>query len=352
MYFYLCFSFYYFFVFFFFNDTATTEIYTLSLHDALPLSTGTRFVMVSPSESRSTFNHPRYRRPFAIAKRFSVTFTAEMPPRRSPREPSGFTSLMPTVSLTTVQAVPAGIDPIGSPFASSVMNSSPSPPNVTLGAPATSPIRSSGSAPGVRGEGCGRRHAPARARALATPRLAQRRVELCDGGVDVGIGMRAGDESCLERRRREEHAARQRGPVPAREQARVRGLGLGEVPDRAGREVHPPHRAGVPRGDGDPVSARGVPYTRDQPRGSPLERLVEPRSLRLAQRGEARCHGHRISRERASLIDRSLGRDQPHEIRAPAVRPHRHPPADDLAECREVGSHVEPFLRPSGRDPE
>src|ERR1022692_1252649 len=30
----LCF---FFFVFFFFNDTATTEIYTLSLHDALPI---------------------------------------------------------------------------------------------------------------------------------------------------------------------------------------------------------------------------------------------------------------------------------------------------------------------------
>src|SRR6202789_4705822 len=28
---------YYFSVFFFFNDTATTEIYTLSLHDALPI---------------------------------------------------------------------------------------------------------------------------------------------------------------------------------------------------------------------------------------------------------------------------------------------------------------------------
>src|SRR5256885_13758476 len=28
------------FVFFFFNDTATTEIYTLSLHDALPISPG------------------------------------------------------------------------------------------------------------------------------------------------------------------------------------------------------------------------------------------------------------------------------------------------------------------------
>src|SRR5215216_8178497 len=34
-------SFYFFFVFlffFFFNDTATTEIYTLSLHDALPIA--------------------------------------------------------------------------------------------------------------------------------------------------------------------------------------------------------------------------------------------------------------------------------------------------------------------------
>src|SRR5438309_11046151 len=28
------------FFFFFFNDTATTEIYTLSLHDALPIRTG------------------------------------------------------------------------------------------------------------------------------------------------------------------------------------------------------------------------------------------------------------------------------------------------------------------------
>src|SRR5229473_8611613 len=31
-------SFLFFFFFFFFNDTATTEIYTLSLHDALPIS--------------------------------------------------------------------------------------------------------------------------------------------------------------------------------------------------------------------------------------------------------------------------------------------------------------------------
>src|SRR6266511_6090145 len=35
---YLYFHFIIFFIFFFFNDTATTEIYTLSLHDALPIS--------------------------------------------------------------------------------------------------------------------------------------------------------------------------------------------------------------------------------------------------------------------------------------------------------------------------
>ena len=31
------FFFFFFYFFFFFNDTATTEIYTLSLHDALPI---------------------------------------------------------------------------------------------------------------------------------------------------------------------------------------------------------------------------------------------------------------------------------------------------------------------------
>src|SRR5215203_7277029 len=34
----MCVISFFFFFFFFFNDTATTEIYTLSLHDALPFS--------------------------------------------------------------------------------------------------------------------------------------------------------------------------------------------------------------------------------------------------------------------------------------------------------------------------
>src|SRR3712207_7666559 len=39
-------------LFFFFNDTATTEIYTLSLHDALPISTRTASSMWRCATSR------------------------------------------------------------------------------------------------------------------------------------------------------------------------------------------------------------------------------------------------------------------------------------------------------------
>src|SRR3712207_7119278 len=39
--------------FFFFNDTATTEIYTLSLHDALPISTAGRAAAPTTTCTRS-----------------------------------------------------------------------------------------------------------------------------------------------------------------------------------------------------------------------------------------------------------------------------------------------------------
>src|SRR5215467_16403337 len=45
---------YFIFLFFFFNDTATTEIYTLSLHDALPICESRS--VASPARSRFTFS--------------------------------------------------------------------------------------------------------------------------------------------------------------------------------------------------------------------------------------------------------------------------------------------------------
>src|SRR2546423_11709705 len=41
------------FFFFFFNDTATTEIYTLSLHDALPISGPETFDAKHPRDART-----------------------------------------------------------------------------------------------------------------------------------------------------------------------------------------------------------------------------------------------------------------------------------------------------------
>src|SRR3712207_8875940 len=57
-------------ILFFFNDTATTEIYTLSLHDALPISPGAR----APRRRGS--------RSLATAKTLPV-------PRRCPPSPRG-----------------------------------------------------------------------------------------------------------------------------------------------------------------------------------------------------------------------------------------------------------------------
>src|SRR2546429_3568720 len=51
-------------LFFFFNDTATTEIYTLSLHDALPIS--------APSATR-TWARPRPSRGDSMSRRRSTT---------------------------------------------------------------------------------------------------------------------------------------------------------------------------------------------------------------------------------------------------------------------------------------
>src|SRR2546430_11377548 len=53
------------FIFFFFNDTATTEIYTLSLHDALPISAG----HVRSHRQDARFSRlPRAARPARLAR--------------------------------------------------------------------------------------------------------------------------------------------------------------------------------------------------------------------------------------------------------------------------------------------
>src|SRR2546430_17741142 len=51
-------------LFFFFNDTATTEIYTLSLHDALPIYAAVLGILGSGVQARSHLAALRHVRPF------------------------------------------------------------------------------------------------------------------------------------------------------------------------------------------------------------------------------------------------------------------------------------------------
>src|SRR5262245_63987031 len=69
--------------FFFFNDPATTEIYTLSLHDALPISSGERVAhgaqsVALPGGSRLNEERGRRQLPVTPPARRSEEHTSEL----------------------------------------------------------------------------------------------------------------------------------------------------------------------------------------------------------------------------------------------------------------------------------
>src|SRR5574340_1451559 len=70
----------FFFCFFFFNDTATTEIYTLSLHDALPISIPTPGSLDWRRARRTTGRSPRRLRCAPGCRRPPLEWLASMEP--------------------------------------------------------------------------------------------------------------------------------------------------------------------------------------------------------------------------------------------------------------------------------
>src|SRR3989441_9007639 len=65
--------------FFFFNDTATTEIYTLSLHDALPISVKEPFTWPNSSDSsRLSGSAPQFSEKNPPSERRSEEHTSEL----------------------------------------------------------------------------------------------------------------------------------------------------------------------------------------------------------------------------------------------------------------------------------
>src|SRR5882762_5673868 len=81
--------------FFFFNDTATTEIYTLSLHDALPISAPPRHPAASTRPTRA---------PVLAAPTAAPTPAAPPPTTRT-----SYLSFVIISSLRAVSCVPVGI---------------------------------------------------------------------------------------------------------------------------------------------------------------------------------------------------------------------------------------------------
>src|SRR3712207_7304616 len=63
--------------FFFFNDTATTEIYTLSLHDALPISCSPTTRRAGPSAASASPRRPSRRRRFGTASPIPAAWRSE-----------------------------------------------------------------------------------------------------------------------------------------------------------------------------------------------------------------------------------------------------------------------------------
>src|SRR3712207_8176998 len=61
-------------MFFFFNDTATTEIYTLSLHDALPISMATKPLRSTGMAMAITCSAIRSKRSSSLAQEASSNF--------------------------------------------------------------------------------------------------------------------------------------------------------------------------------------------------------------------------------------------------------------------------------------
>ena len=68
--------------------------------------------------------------------------------------------------------------------------------------------------------------------------------------------------------------------------------------------------------------------------------------------GDAGGHRQRMAGQRAGLVDRARGRDEVHQVGPAAVRPDRHPAADDLAQRGEVRPDAEPRLGAAGPEPE
>src|SRR6266480_7454646 len=96
---------FFFFFFFFFNDTATTEIYTLSLHDALPINPKSIYATSKVAADFLTMNfYDAYGIPAIVTRMFN-----NYGPRQNPRYVTG---TIITQALTQQQVELGQLEPL------------------------------------------------------------------------------------------------------------------------------------------------------------------------------------------------------------------------------------------------
>src|SRR6266550_3863133 len=118
----------YFFFVFFFNDTATTEIYTLSLHDALPIAPATHTLpplTVTPTGPRATgtLRTTRYVRGSSSTTRSRSWSVIHTPPAPA----ATFAGGKPSAIVATIRRVRGSIRQSRRSFASPTTQIAPSP---------------------------------------------------------------------------------------------------------------------------------------------------------------------------------------------------------------------------------
>ena len=159
------------------------------------------------------------------------------------------------------------------------------------------------------------------------------------------------DEPGLELGWRQEDPPVQHRPEEPGEPGSVGCECLGGVDGRGRTEEDCQKRTDPTHGDGATGLAGRRFETRGERRGHLLQREIAVR-VEGRQRRDPSGHGQRMARQRAGLVDRAGRSHELHEVSPATVRADRHPPADDLAERREIGSDPEAGLGTAGTYPE
>src|SRR5437588_4362110 len=164
--------------------------------------------------------------------------------------------------------------------------------------------------------------------------------------------MSGGKKHCLKLRRRKINSSVETRPEIMRELFRVAALRARQIDDWFSREEETKHGAqAMKRPRHLEIAQRDTNNFLEFHAGR-LKRFPRIDPLQFAQLRQSCGHRERIARERAGLINRTLGRQLIHDLGASAERAHRQATADDFAERSEVRAHTEQFLSAAARYPE